>query len=115
MSHYQEASIARTGDTLTVTVRSGGSFVCDAPAGSAPGYACSDPDRIMRERLEETLTAMGFRIVGKPGTGEWIVTPANTTRTFWDAGKREWRAFSGDTQENRPPLKVRGWMHRAHS
>lgn len=112
MSHYQEATVTRDGDVFVVTVRSGNAFVCDAVAGHAPGAVCADPRRIADEMMDETLTAMGFRIVGRPGAGERVVARANSTNTFWDVDRHEWRAYSGDSQEKRPPLKVKDWMHR---
>ncbi|HEY9413539.1 MAG TPA: hypothetical protein VIQ30_02165 [Pseudonocardia sp.] len=115
MSHYQEATIARDHDTFVVTVRVGSAFVCDAIAGRAPGAACADPRRIADEMMDETLLAMGFRIVGRPAACERVVTPANGARTFWDTENREWRAHSRDDREERPALKVQSWMQRAHS
>lgn len=93
MPHYLDATIARSANRseFIVHVWAGGSLVCSAPAGSVPHGIGVDLDQAADGQMNDTLQAMGFRVVGScDQMGKRVVIRANSRHTFWDTRTRGW-------------------------
>lgn len=76
MPYYLDATIARDRGEFVVHVWNEGELICTARAGDVPQGAGVDHVAVGDGRMDETLSAMGYRIVGGSKVGQRVIARA---------------------------------------